>query len=213
MEQQTNLSTGQASGQPVYVVSKRNKKIGLFLLIGPFVGLIAILIIYAIVAFVISSSGTGTETSLVIARIINVILGLLGIVCVIGIIVGIPLGILFLGKKELAEGTKYDERSGKKEPSVVPDEIKGWNWGAAGLTWIWGVYHGVWISLLTFIPIVNIVMVIVLGFKGNEWAWRSRPWESVERFVSSQKKWKPWGIVFFVLMILGLISSILNPES
>lgn len=213
MEQQTNLSTGQASGQPVYVVSKRNKKIGLFLLIGPFVGLIAILIIYAIVAFVISSSGTGTETSLVIARIINVILGLLGIVCVIGIIVGIPLGILFLGKKELAEGTKYDERSGKKEASVVPDEIKGWNWGAAGLTWIWGVYHGVWISLLTFIPIVNIVMVIVLGFKGNEWAWRSRPWESVERFVSSQKKWKPWGIVFFVLMILGLISSILNPES
>jgi hypothetical protein len=56
-------------------------------------------------------------------------------------------------------------------------------------------------------------MIIILGMKGNEWAWRACPWESVERFVSSQKKWKPWGIVFFVLMILGLISSILNPES
>jgi len=213
MEQQTNLSTGQASGQPAYVVSKRNKKIGLFLLIGPFVGLIATLTIYAIVSFVISSSGAGTETSLVAAQIIRAVLGLFGIVCVIGIMVGIPLGIIFLAKKELVEGAKYDERSGKKEASVVPEEIRGWSWGAAGLTWIWGVYHGVWISLLTFIPIVNIVMVIVLGFKGNEWAWRARPWESVEGFVSSQKKWKPWGIVFFVLMILVLISSILNPES
>jgi len=43
--------------------------------------------------------------------------------------------------------------------------------------------------------------------------WRARPWESVEKFVSSQKKWKPWGIVFFILTILGLISRILNPES
>lgn len=194
------------------MVFQRNKKIGLFLLIGPFVGLIAILIIYTIVAFVINSSGTGAETSLVIARIINVILGLLGIICVVGIIVGIPLSILFLGKKELVKGAKYDERSGKKEASVTPEEIRGWSWGAAGLTWIWGIYHGVWISLLTFIPLVNIVMIIVLGIKGNEWAWRARKWESVEKFVSSQKKWKPWGIVFFALMILGLIFGILNYE-
>lgn len=214
MEQQTNLSTGQSSGQPVYVVSKRNKKIGLFLLIGPFVGLIAVLMIYAIVAFIINSAaGAGAESPSIAANIINVVLGFLGIICVIGILVGIPLGIIYLNKKELAEGAKYDERSGKKEASVVPEEIKGWNWGAAGLTWIWGVYHGVWISLLAFIPIVNIIMVIVLGIKGSEWAWRARPWESVERFVSSQKKWKPWGIVFFALMILGLISSILNPKS
>src|SRR3989338_2618991 len=213
MEQQTNLSTGQSSGQPVYVVSQRNKKIGLFLLVGPFVGLIAVLMIYAIAAFIISSAGADTQSPSIAANIIRVILGFLGIICVIGILVGIPLGIIYLNKKELTEGAKYDERSGKKEASVVPEEIKGWNWGAAGLTWIWGVYHGVWISLLTFIPIVNIIMIIVLGFKGNEWAWRARPWESVERFVFSQKKWKPWGIVFFALIILGLISSILNPES
>jgi len=204
MEQQTNLSTGQASGQPIYVVSKRNKKIGLFLLIGPFVGLIAVLMIYAIVTFVINASaGTGAESPSIAASLINVILGFLGIICVIGILVGIPLSIVFLSKKELVEGAKYDERSGKKEASVVPEEIKGWNWGAAGLTWIWGVYHGVWISLLTFIPFVNLIMWVILGIKGSEWAWRARPWESVERFVSSQKKWKPWGIVFFALMILG----------
>lgn len=209
MEQQTNLSTGQASGQPTYVVSQRNKKIGLFLLIGPFVGLIAILVIYAIVAFVINASvGAGAESPSIVANIINVILGLLGIICVIGILVGIPLGIIYLNKKELVEGAKYDERSGKKEASVVPEEIKGWNWGAAGLTWIWGVYHGVWISLLMFIPFVNLVMWIILGIKGSEWAWKARPWESVERFVASQKKWKPWGIAFFIISLLSGILSI-----
>jgi uncharacterized protein with PQ loop repeat len=136
MEQQTNLSTGQASsGQPVYVISKRNKKIGLFLLIGPFVGIIAVLMIYVIVAFVINASaGAVSESPSIVVNIINVILGFLGIICVIGILVGIPLGIVFLNKKELAEGAKYDERSGKKEASVVPEEIKGWSWGAAGLT-------------------------------------------------------------------------------
>jgi hypothetical protein len=142
---------------------------------------------------------------LVVAQIINVILGLLGVVCVVGIIIGIPMGILFIGKKELVDGAKYDERSGKKEASVVPDEIKGWNWGAAGLTWVWGVYHGVFISLLAFIPLVNIIMFIVLGMKGSEWAWKARKWESVEIFVSSQKKWKPFGILFFVLMMLRII--------
>ena len=85
MEQQTNLFTGQASGQLAYVVSQRNKKIGLFLLIGPFVGLIAILVIYAIVAFVINASaGVGAESPFVVASIINVVLGFLGIICVIG---------------------------------------------------------------------------------------------------------------------------------
>ncbi|PIQ67350.1 ribonuclease G [Candidatus Uhrbacteria bacterium CG_4_10_14_0_2_um_filter_41_7] len=100
---------------------------------------------------------------------------------------------------------KYDERSGKGEASIIPNEIKGWNWGAAGLTWIWGVPHGVWISLLVLIPFVNIIMWIFLGLKGNEWAWKKQQWESVEKFISYQNKWKPWGIAFFILGILGLL--------
>lgn len=207
MEQQTNLSPGQSSGQPVHVVSQRNKKIGLFLLIGPFVGLIAVLMIYAIVSFVVGSAGADPESSSIATNLIRIILGFLGIICVIGILVGIPLGIIYLNKKELADGENYDERSGKKEASVVPEEIKGWNWGAAGLTWIWGIYHGVWISLLIFIPFVNLIMWIILGIKGNEWAWKARKWESVERFVYSQKKWKPWGIAIFIIGILfGVLS-------
>jgi len=32
-------------------------------------------------------------------------------------------------------------------------------------------------------------MWIVLGLKGNEWAWRARKWESIEQFKSSQENW------------------------
>ncbi len=56
----------------------------------------------------------------------------------------------------------------------VPAEIKKWNWGAFFLSWIWGIGNQVWISLLGLIPIVNIVMIFVLGAKGNEWAVESQ---------------------------------------
>ncbi len=210
MEQKTNFSTQQPSGQPVAAVSSKNKKIGLFLLIGPFVGLIATLVIFGIISFALNSAGATTESPSVVSAIIRVILGFVGIVCVIGILVGIPLGIIYLNKKEIVTGMKYDERSGKGEASVVPEEIKGWNWGAAGLTWIWGVYHGVWISLLILIPLVNIIILIILGLKGSEWAWKKQQWESVEKFVISQNKWKPWGILFFVLGILIGLSELLK---
>jgi hypothetical protein len=205
MEQETNFSTQQLSGQPVATVSSKNKKIALFLLIGPFVGLIATLAIYGITNFILNSTTTTTETPNIAASIIKLVLGFVGIICVFGILTGIPLSIIYLRKKEVTPGVKYDERSGKGEASVVPAEIKGWNWGAAGLTWIWGVYHGVWISLLVLIPLVNIIMLVILGLKGSEWAWKKQPWESVEKFTSSQRKWKPWGIVFFILGILGLL--------
>lgn len=210
MEQETNFSTQQPSGQPVAVVPSKNKKIGLFLLIGPFVGLIITLLLYGIATFILTGGSAPADSSSIAARIISVILGFVGIVCVIGILVGIPLGIMFLKKKEIVPGMKYDERSGKGEASIVPEEIKGWNWGAAGLAWIWGVYHGVWISLLVFIPLVNIFMLIILGMKGSEWAWKKQQWESVEKFVSSQNKWKFWGIIFFALSLYGMFSNLMK---
>jgi len=109
-------------------------------------------------------------------------------------------------KRDLADGSSFDQRSGKGVASVVPEEIKGWSWGAAGLTWIWGIYHNVWISLLSFIPLVNLVMIVYLGLKGNELAWRSNKWTSVEEFKTAQGKWQTWGIIFFILGVLSFLS-------
>ena len=55
--------------------------------------------------------------------------------------------------------------------STAPDEIKGLNWGAFLLNWIWAIGNQVWIGLLALVPCVNIFVAVYLLFKGNELAW------------------------------------------
>lgn len=97
--------------------------------------------------------------------------------------------------------------------TIIPDEIKGWNWGAFLLTWIWGIGNNTLIALLMFIPLVNIVMPFVLGAKGNAWAWTNKKWESVEAFKATQRKWAIAGVVVFVSIIafvsLSIVSTLL----
>ena len=57
--------------------------------------------------------------------------------------------------------------SGLGKDSVVPPELKGWNWGAFLLNWIWGIGNSTYIALLMFVPFVNIVMFFMLGAKGH----------------------------------------------
>ena len=85
----------------------------------------------------------------------------------------------------------------------VPEEIKGWNWGAFWLSWIWGIGNNVWISLLWFC--LWIVWSIVLGIKGNEWAWQHRRFDSLEQFKQTQALWSKWGWIIGVVCLLGLI--------
>lgn len=86
---------------------------------------------------------------------------------------------------------------------VVPDGIKGWSWGAFFLNWIWAIGNRTWIGLLAFIPYVGFIMAIVLGFKGREWAWKNKEWESVEHFNRVQKKWSYWGVGIFGFVFIG----------
>lgn len=76
---------------------------------------------------------------------------------------------------------------------AIPDEIKQWNWGAFLLAPIWGIVNRVFLGLLGLIPLLGFVIAIVLGIKGNEWAWRNRKWQSPEAFLDSQRKWSYWG--------------------
>ncbi|MCH7541965.1 hypothetical protein IH981_04300, partial [Patescibacteria group bacterium] len=92
--------------------------------------------------------------------------------------------------------------SGQGSTAVVPEEVKGWSWGAYFLNWIWGIANSVWWSLLMFVPFVNWVMPFVLGMKGKEWAWQAKQWESVEHFKKIQHKWDIAGIIIGVLALL-----------
>lgn len=116
-----------------------------------------------------------------------------------------------IGQEKVDE---VDEKntSGLGQFSHVPFEIKGrWNWGAFFCNWIWalGNHLPVYLIFLAFIlgPIGN----IMLGYKGNEWAWQYKPWGSIEHFQYVQKNWKIFGLIPFsiivTLIILGLISS------
>ena len=93
----------------------------------------------------------------------------------------------------------------------IPEEVKGWNWGAFWLTWIWGVSHQVWVSLIALVGIipyagwpVALVMSFVLGVKGNEWAWQNRRFQNVAHFREVQRIWAYWGWGL-TLAVIGVV--------
>ena len=95
---------------------------------------------------------------------------------------------------------EVENTSGQRATSVVPEEVKGWNWGAFFLNWFWAIGNRVWIGLLGLV--LGIIMSIILGIKGNEWAWQNRPWESVAQFKRTQRIWAWWGLAVFLAQLI-----------
>lgn len=102
--------------------------------------------------------------------------------------------------------------SGQGAAATVPAELNGWSWAAFLMNWIWSIGNQTYIGLLALVPYVGIIMVIVLGVKGNEWAWRNRRWESVEQFKATQKVWTKWGVVILIVsVVIGVIAGLIIP--
>ncbi len=82
----------------------------------------------------------------------------------------------------------------------IPPELKEFNWGAFLLTFIWGIPHKAWITLLA-IPLIwfqlpfgsNWLLLTILqvysGIKGNEWAYQVHWWKKPRDFRITQTKW------------------------
>jgi hypothetical protein len=51
-------------------------------------------------------------------------------------------------------------------------------------------------------------MAIALGSNGNEWAWKSRRWRSIEHFKAHQRGWAIAGLLFWytALSLFGLVA-------
>ncbi|BAY17569.1 serine/threonine protein kinase [Nostoc sp. HK-01] len=86
----------------------------------------------------------------------------------------------------------------------VPEEILGWNWGAFLLPWFWLWTNQVWCGLFCFVPQIGWFMAIAMGAKGNEWAWKSRQWRSIEHFKEHQRGWAIAGVLIGAPMSLIL---------
>lgn len=185
----------------------KSKKVGLYLLTIPILVLVLVSMLWTIMSFIINSFFSTSGLSATVLKIINISLGFVAAVGAFACVVCIPIGIIYLLRKDNDESVLYDERSGKGAALVVPPEIKGWNWGAAFLGIIWGIYHKVWLSFLVFVPGLNYVWWLVMGLKGNEWAWRKKRWASVSEFKSSQQKWLYAGLILIAIMLAGVISA------
>jgi hypothetical protein len=79
--------------------------------------------------------------------------------------------------------------SGQGRTSVIPSELRRWNWGAFLLNVIWGLGNKTYIAFLALVPAFGFVMIFVLGAKGSDWAWRNKRWDSVEHFKRVQRQW------------------------
>ncbi len=183
------------------VLKKLNKRKNIYL-IAPVVSFFVILSLYGVVYFVGRTLGVSNQSSTLLS-VLNMLIPIFLALLVLFIPVGIVLG-LNIGRKmrKIKNTDEYDERSGEGENSIIPEEIKGWSWGAMGLTWIWGLSHGVYRSLLVFVPIFNIVYIFILGAKGREWAWRSGKYKDVEEFRESQKVWDIVGALLIGAIII-----------
>jgi hypothetical protein len=135
---------------------------------------------------------------------VKTVMSSLGALSAFAIMVLAPTGIVLLlrGRDQKFLVGPFDERSGNGEASVIPPELGNWNWGAALMSFWWGIYHRVWLTFLSFIPVFGGIWWIVMGIKGNEWAWRKNKWRSVGAFKASQKKWAVWGIILSVVPII-----------
>ena len=96
--------------------------------------------------------------------------------------------------------------------------LQKWNWGAFLLSWIWAFGHGLalWgvIGLVgAFIPgiggLVALGVAIYLGIKGNNLAWETGKYSSIEVLKETEQKWTKWAIIlFFVGLVIFALTMV-----
>jgi len=42
--------------------------------------------------------------------------------------------------------------------------------------------------------------------RGNEWAWQSKRWDSIEHFQKAQRTWMWWGLGVFLMQIALIVA-------
>lgn len=96
----------------------------------------------------------------------------------------------------------------------IPEGIRGWSWGAFLLNGLWAIGNKTWIGLLAFIPFLGIIIAFALGFKGREWAWKNKRWESIEHFNHVQRLWSLWGLAIVAgAFVIGIVTGVLAPAN
>lgn len=93
--------------------------------------------------------------------------------------------------------------------NIVPDEVRGFSWGAFLCGPLWGFPYRLWVSIFSWVPGIGALMWLWLGFNGREIAWGAREWESPQAFLQSERRWAGFGWVVFVLVSIASVVFVL----
>lgn len=89
-------------------------------------------------------------------------------------------------------------------------DLGGFNGGAFLLNWIWALNHRYYLGLLCLVPCVGFFMAIYMGIKGNEIAWNSGRFSSVQDMKACQSIWLKWGLGLLALWLVIYIPIIIS---
>ena len=92
------------------------------------------------------------------------------------------------------------------------EQLKGLNWGAFLLNWLWLGNHAGWLwAIIAFLlssftgGFAGLALGIFLLIEGNKIAWKFRSFSSVDECSVVQKSWSKWGfIIIGGLIILSI---------
>jgi len=109
------------------------------------------------------------------------------------------------GMRDDAKEMDAANSSGTGRQAALLEGVAGWSWGAFVFSWIWAIGNRTPWGLLGLVPGVGLVVRVLLGMKGREWAWRSRRWDSLSHFRRVQRRWNiAAGAVLALLLALLL---------
>lgn len=96
---------------------------------------------------------------------------------------------------------------------IVPEDVVGWSWGAFLIAPIWAIGNKTYIGLLALIPYIGIIVAIIMGVKGREWAWKNNEWDNLEHFNRVQRRWSLWSALGIILAIaLAILVAVAIPR-
>ena len=101
------------------------------------------------------------------------------------------MALLFRGLAQQIHLAWDHSHSSRPRSEAGTGEPSFWD-GYGGWATAFGLHY------LSGYPYVGIVMIFILGAKGNEWAWANKKWGSVEDFKRTQRSWALWGLGIWI---------------
>ncbi len=190
----------------------RKKTLGTVLIVAP---LLILPVSWAMYIFSAMAIAGKMEAGFVVAMLILVTFfstGIIMVMSVVGIIVGVPLGIYFLLKKQVDTVSVLKEKEQyQKLASEQIDYISRWSWGAFLNPLVWALGNRMWYAAIgCLLPIYNIFVWLRVAMEGRALSWENSDWNSFRTFQKRQKIvfWIALGIILLliVLYIIGVLT-------